>query len=120
MVFDQKRHDELAKRDAADLNEAEATELAILRSEVSLADYDPSELTSEADRVVEDPDRHSTTLGDLAADESQPVSLRIDAQTAVDNPPANSPVFQAEQAKNVQELAPGASKPEPAKPEPKS
>lgn len=107
MAFDQARHDELAKRD--DLSEAEAEELAILRSEVSSKDYDPSTLENEADRVVEDADRRSTTLGELAADESQPVSVRIDAQSAVDNPPPSSPVFQKEQQENVAASAPGAT-----------
>lgn len=107
MAFDQKRHDELAKRD--DLSEAEAEELALLRSEVSLKDYDPSTLENEGDRVVEDADRRSTTLGELAGDDSQPVSVRIDAQSAVDNPPPSSPVYQKEQEANVAALAPNAT-----------
>lgn len=119
MAYDQARYDELSKRDSADLSVAEAEELAILRSQVSLKDYDPSTLENEGDRVVEDADRRSTTLGELASDESQPVSVRIDAQAAVDNPPPSSPVFQKEQEANVAASAPSASK-EASKPSPTS
>lgn len=114
MAFDQKRHDELAARmdkDANDLDAAEAEELALLRSEVSLNDYDPSKITNESDRVVELGDHASTTLGELAADESKPVSLRIDAQSAIDNPPSSSPVAQEQMKAQVAESAPGASGP---------
>lgn len=107
MAFDQSRHDDLAKKDTADLSEEEALELALLRSEVSLAAYDPSLLRDEAERVVELPDHSSTTLGDLAKNESQPVNVRLDAQSAIDNPPPSSPVFQEQMKAQVEASAPG-------------
>jgi hypothetical protein len=114
MAFDQARHDELAKKDPADLSQEEALELALLRSEVSLAEYDPQALKDEAERVVELPDHASSTLGEVAKDESLPVSVRVDAQSAVDNPPPNSPVYQDQMQQQVAASAPGAADTTPA------